>query len=77
MLHFWDICNLRLLFVYSEEVMPCGVVCVLKICPLWQTLYQSGVVKVRKSRRNRGGDASREKRLAGERISGSRSYFYY
>lgn len=42
--------------------MPCGVVWVLKTCPLWQTLYQSGVVKVRKSRKNEGGGAQQEKK---------------
>lgn len=29
--------------------MSCEVVCVLKICPLWQTLYQNAVVKVERT----------------------------
>lgn len=49
MLYFWEMCTLSLLSVYSEEVMSCEVVCVLKICPLWQTLYQNVVVKVEKT----------------------------
>lgn len=63
-----------LLFVYSKEVMSCGLFCTLKIYPLWESFYRS-----EKGQKNSSGDAILKKRnwLLEKGISGSRSCFYY
>lgn len=44
-----------LLFVYSKEVMSCGLSCILKIYPLWQSFYQG-------EKGPQGGDAIMKKK---------------